>query len=100
LLLSDLARSALLVRRSSAAFEDLSWSLQRFSISRKSSSWVFCSFSRSLLDCSRASSVIFLLSSAIFLSSWHHLRASASSATFFSKSRFAAWADQSCASVS
>jgi hypothetical protein len=39
--LSVLARSALLVRRSSAAFEDLSWSLRRFSINFRSSSWVF-----------------------------------------------------------
>jgi hypothetical protein len=50
LLLKVLARSALLVRRSSVAFEDLSWSLRRFSISHRSSSCVFCNFSRSLLD--------------------------------------------------
>jgi hypothetical protein len=36
--LEDLAKSALLARRSSTTFEDLSWFARRFSISLRSSS--------------------------------------------------------------
>jgi hypothetical protein len=62
LLLRDLARSSLLARRSSATFEDLSWFLRRFSIKLRSSSWVFYSFSKCLLDCSSTSSATFFSS--------------------------------------